>query len=83
MLTNFNLIQMRTRIRTNSVAKVIIEQEGERLALKEATEKQNFGEKVREIMTELNLTWEQGKAELKKRRVLESMSREMQNLNLI
>jgi len=83
MLTNFNLIQMRTRIRTNSVAKVVIEQEGNRLALKEATEKQNFGEKVREIMTELNLTWEQGKAELKKRRVLESMSREMQELNLI
>ena len=74
---------MRTRIRTNSVAKVVIEQEGNRLALKEATEKQNFGKKVKEIMTELNLTWEQGKAELKKRRVLESMSREMQNLNLI
>jgi hypothetical protein len=81
--TNFNLIKMRTRIRTSSVAKIVIEQEGNRLALKEATEKQNFGEKVREIMTELNLTWEQGKSELKKRRVLESMSREMQELNLI
>jgi len=74
---------MRTRIKTNSVAKIVIEQEGNRLALKEATEKQNFGKKVKEIMTELNLTWEQGKAELKKRRVLESMSREMQELNLI
>lgn len=74
---------MRTRIRTSSVAKIVIEQEGNRLALKEATEKQNFGEKVREIMTELNLTWEQGKAELKKRRVLNSVSREMQELNLI
>ena len=74
---------MRTRIKTNSVAKIVIEQEGNRLALKEATEKQNFGRKVREMMTELNLTWEQGKAELKKRRVLESMSREMQELNLI
>ena len=74
---------MRTRIRTNSVAKVVIEQEGERLAIKETTEKQNFGKKVREIMTELNLTWEQGKAELKKRTVAEAISREMQNLNLI
>lgn len=74
---------MRTRIRTNSVAKVVIEQEGERLAIKVATEKQNFGRKVREIMTELNLTWEQGKAELKKRTVAEAISREMQNLNLI
>ncbi len=74
---------MRTRIRTNSVAKVVIEQEGKRLAIKEATEKQNFGKKVREIMTELNLTWEQGKAELKKRTVAEAISREMQNLNLI
>ena len=74
---------MRTRIRTNSVAKVVIEQEGERLAIKEATEKQNFGKKVKEIMTELNLTWEQGKAELKKRTVAEAISREMQNLNLI
>jgi hypothetical protein len=74
---------MRTRIRTNSVAKVVIEQEGERLAIKLATEKQNFGKKVREIMTELNLTWEQGKAELKKRTVAEAISREMQNLNLI
>lgn len=74
---------MRTRIRTNSVAKVVIEQEGNRLAIKEATEKQNFGKKVKEIMTELNLTWEQGKAELKKRTVAEAISREMQNLNLI
>lgn len=74
---------MRTRIRTNSVAKVVIEQEGERLAIKLATEKQNFGKKVKEIMTELNLTWEQGKAELKKRTVAEAISREMQNLNLI
>ncbi len=74
---------MRTRIRTNSVAKVVIEQEGQRLAIKVATEKQNFGRKVREIMTELNLTWEQGKAELKKRTVAEAISREMQNLNLI
>ena len=74
---------MRARIRTNSVAKVVIEQEGERLAIKETTEKQNFGKKVREIMTELNLTWEQGKAELKKRTVAEAISREMQNLNLI
>lgn len=74
---------MRTRIRTNSVAKVVIEQEGERLAIKETTEKQNFGKKVKEIMTELNLTWEQGKAELKKRTVAEAISREMQNLNLI
>ena len=74
---------MRTRIKTNSVAKVVIEQEGERLAIKVATEKQNFGRKVREIMTELNLTWEQGKAELKKRTVAEAISREMQNLNLI
>lgn len=67
---------MRTRIRTSSVAKVIIEQEGERLAIKVATEKQNFGRKVREIMTQLNLTWEQGKAELKKRTVAEAISRE-------
>ncbi len=74
---------MRARIRTNSVAKVVIEQEGERLAIKETTEKQNFGKKVKEIMTELNLTWEQGKAELKKRTVAEAISREMQNLNLI
>jgi hypothetical protein len=74
---------MRTRIRTNSVAKVVIEQEGNRLAIKEATEKQNFGKKVKEIMTELNLTWEQGKAELKKRTVTEAISRDMQNLNLI
>ena len=74
---------MRTRIRTNSVAKVVIEQEGERLGIKETTEKQNFGKKVKEIMTELNLTWEQGKAELKKRTVAEAISREMQNLNLI
>ena len=74
---------MRTRIRTNSVAKVVIEQEGKRLAIKVATEKQNFGKQVREIMTELNLTWEQGKAELKKRKALAGMSREMKNLNLI
>ena len=74
---------MRTRIRTNSVAKVVIEQEGKRLAIKVATEKQNFGKQVREIMTELNLTWEQGKAELKKRKAIAGMSREMQNLNLI
>ena len=74
---------MRTRIRTNSVAKVVIEQEGKRLAIKVATEKQNFGKQVREIMTELNLTWEQGKAELNKRKAIAGMSREMQNLNLI
>ena len=74
---------MRTRIRTNSVAKVVIEQEGKRLAIKVATEKQNFGKQVREIMTELNLTWEQGKAELKKRKAIAGMSREMKNLNLI
>lgn len=74
---------MRTRIRTSSVTKVVIEQEGKRLAMKEATAKQNFGEIVRDIMTELNLPWKEAKAVLEKRRVARGISREMQNLNLI
>lgn len=74
---------MRTRIRTNSVAKVVIEQEGKRLETQEAREKQLYGWKVKEIMTELNLTWEQGKVELKKRAVAKAISRGMQNLNII
>ena len=74
---------MRTRIRTNSVAKVVIEQEGKRLESQDAREKQLYGWKVREIMTELNLTWEQGKAEYEKRRVAQAISRGMQNLNII
>jgi len=67
---------MRTRIRTNSVAKVVIEQEGKRLAIKEAKQKQSFGEIVTDIMTELNLSWEEAKAEHKKRRVEEAIKRE-------
>ena len=81
MLTN--LIHMRTRIRTNSVAKVVIESVGESQLAKETKQKQMFGEIVRGIMTELNLTWDEAKAEYRKRRVESAIKRDMQKLNII
>ncbi len=47
---------------------------------KEAKQKQMFGEIVRDIMTELNISWQEAKAEYKKRRVEKAIKRE---LNLI
>jgi len=70
---------MRKRIRTHSV-KVTIESVGKSQLLKEAKQKQMFGEIVRDIMTELNISWQEAKAEYKKRRVENAIKRE---LNLI
>ena len=68
---------MRKRIRTNSVAKVVIEQEGKRLETQEARERQLYGWKVRQIMTELNLTWEQGKSRIQRREQWQGQSAEV------
>ena len=66
---------MRTRIKTHSV-KVTIESVGESQLLKEAKQKQMFGEIVRDIMTELGISWQEAKAEYKKRRVENAIKRE-------
>ena len=70
---------MRTRIRTHSV-KVTIESVGKSQLLKETKRKQMFGVIVRDIMTELGISWQEAKAEYKKRRVENAIKRE---LNLI
>ena len=67
---------MRTRIKTHSV-KVTIESVGESQLLKEAKHKQMFGEIVRDIMTELGISWQEAKAEYKKRRVENAIKREL------
>ena len=66
---------MRTRIKTHSV-KVTIEAVGESQLLKESKQKQMFGEIVSDIMTELGISWQEAKAEYKKRRVENAIKRE-------
>ena len=75
MLTNFNFIYMRKRIRTNSV-KVVIEQVAQEQQDKYSRQNKLFGEAVKSIMNELHISWEEAKIEYRKRRCASSIKRE-------